>query len=236
MRYYFFDQRFWHDRVAYYSWRDVSAGDFFEVVWMGYVICLGDHISWIEQYKKYTLPSREYEVLMIQDGCFNTKVLQWIHRFTNQWFATYKKTIPLFIWDPDAFAKYHPKKSSKKKTDIPQKLFIVPNVWTLMNTDFSSYWISDISYTLHSQSTKKQKAMMFWDINAWEPVHLVCTYSQIFQNWNNLDKIFVFDAHTWRYKHQQDPRYSLLPTINFLSTLFECEVETTWYILNNKAV
>lgn len=36
---------------------------------------------------------------------------------------------------------------------------------------------------------------------------LVCTPSQMFQDWADLKSIVLLDQHKRRYKSQQDPRY-----------------------------
>lgn len=50
---------------------------------------------------------------------------------------------------------------------------------------------------------------------------LLCTHSQIFQNWSNLKKIYIFNPHTWYYKTQQEPRYNICNIIEYMSKLYK---------------
>ena len=60
---------------------------------------------------------------------------------------------------------------------------------------------------LHGQSTDKQKRDAFRSLKAGKYMTLVCTPSQMFQDWADLKSIVLLDQHKRRYKSQQDPRY-----------------------------
>lgn len=55
---------------------------------------------------------------------------------------------------------------------------------------------------------------------------IVCTYAEIFQDFNNLKKIIFVDPHKWYYAAQQDPRYKVGDVLAKMGELYGAEVKT----------
>lgn len=232
MFFYFFDRHHGHDRVAQSKLEWVSAGDFLEIRWYGYVLSLGDDISRVEQYtQKVELWLPDAEILLLEPKLLSAYSLQVLHRFTHHRFCSYKKAIPLWISDPEELAKRKTtKKKARKKWAKPQALHIYPNLWSLSNHS-SLYSKQEWSVILHSQSTKKQKAEAFWSIKNGDVEALVCTYSQMFQDWHELDQITLYDQHTRYYKSQKDPRYHAVTAAQYIANIYSCQLDMSWFSL-----
>lgn len=228
MYYYFFDRYYGHDRVAQAVPEWVCAWDFFEARGFGYVLCLWDSVSRVEQYNYPALDLTDAEIIMIAPSAMSKQSLVLLHRFTHHWFCPYKKAIPLWISDAGQRAKRVPKsKRSKKKND--QSLIVFPNLRSL--THYTNTHDLDERLILHSQSTIKQKSEAYWSIRSWSTQHLACTYSQIFQDRSQLREITLVDQHTRYYKSQQDPRYHTWVVLDEMSTIFGSRLEKTWLSL-----
>lgn len=233
MYFYFFDRYYGHDRVAQAQLEGVWPWDFFEARGYGYVLCLGESVSWVEQYTKYIdIALSEAEIFLVCSHVLSDATLSLIHRFTHQRSCSYKKTMPLWIWDPEELAKRKPetKKRKEKKEGVEQQLVIYPNLRSLSNDaslDLSQQWVM----MLHSQSTKKQKSEAFWSIRDGSTKKLVCTYSQMLQEWNHLTSITIHDEHTRYYKSQQDPRYHAVEVTKKMAEVYTSDLKMTWYSL-----
>ena len=84
---------------------------------------------------------------------------------------------------------------------------------------------------MNGKHTKKQRAEVFWKIKNGAPETLVCTYSQIFQDWQDLKRIILIDQHKRYYKNQQDPRYYTPRVVEKMGEIYECEVvKTGWEV------
>jgi len=87
-----------------------------------------------------------------------------------------------------------------------QNLFIFPDLWSL------TIFLESINFNYQVVSvsaTKKQRIKNFFDIKLWKIKNIITTHGWIFQDWKNLQTIFVFDPYKWYYKNQQNPRYYL---------------------------
>lgn len=54
---------------------------------------------------------------------------------------------------------------------------------------------------------------------------IICTYAEIFQDFNNLKKIIFIDPHKRYYAAQQDPRYKVGEVLAKLAELHGIEVK-----------
>ena len=234
MYYYFFDRYYGHDRVAQAHLDDVQAWDFFEAVGYGYVLCLWDSLSRVEQYGKYIEPGiQKAELLPIQKWLLSQQSLEMMHWFTHHRFCAYKKALPLYISDPEEIAKRKTKKMKKKKWENKdeQKLIIYPNLRSLQN-DASLDLTESGTIFLHSQSTKKQKSEGFRKIRNGVVDKLVCTYSQMLQDWDNLVSVTLIDQHTRYYKSPQDPRYEAGAVVDMIWEIYGSKTIKTGYDLS----
>ena len=133
-----------------------------------------------------------------------------------------------------------------------QQLIIFPDLWTLKqvcksplsprghslptSSEFTSsqggdqlVWHGVV--VLHGKSTKKQKSEAFLGIKSWAIATLICTYSQIFQDWQNLQHIILIDQHKRYYKHQQDPRYYVPTVVEKMAEIYGAHVTRTGQVL-----
>gem|GEM_PF-5754444 len=158
MRYYFFDRYYGHDRVAQGpELSKVKPGDFFEARGVGYVLCLGESVTWMEQYTKFQ-EAQLGEVELIHYGSlFSEKALSILHWFTLHRFCVYKKAIPLRVGNVEELAKRQVRTKKKQAVDHEQQLLIYPHVWALVN-DPGLEGDDLTRKVLTSQTTKKQKA------------------------------------------------------------------------------
>lgn len=234
MRYYFFDRHYGHDRVAEaVELATISPWDFFEARGIGYGVCLGESISWMEQASRYqekTLSEAEIVKIWV---VMSDEALRTLHWFTQHRFCTYKKAMPLRISNPEEWAKRVPKNTKKKKKNTDpkeQELIIYPNMWSIMN-DPAGYMSDTSTLVLHSQSTKKQKAEAYRWLQSGAFTRCICTPSQIFQDWQHLTKITLHQQHTRYYKNQQDPRYHAVDVVKKLAQVYDADLDLTWYDL-----
>ena len=118
-------------------------------------------------------------------------------------FDTYKDYLKMWdnsikFVDYDFFKTYKPSNL--------QNLFVFPNLWSINcfteNIDFD-YTLLNISWTNLSRMKH------FFNIKFWKEKNIITTNAWVFQDWYNLDSIFVFDPYKWYYKNQQNPRYYL---------------------------
>ncbi len=229
MWYYFFDRHYGIDRVAFaQKLHQIKVWDFFEARWIWYVVCLWKDISWVEQYTKYVDKQLEKAEIIPLWNLFSKQTIHLLHWFTQHRFCSYKKAIPLRVWDIQELAKR--KKSKKKKNEWIQQLMIYPNLRSIHN-DFSIEKLQTWYLLLHWQSTKKTKAEGYWHIQSWVNCSVVCTFSQMFQDWQNLTSISFMHQHMRYYKNQQDPRYHSLVVVKKMSELYNVSLDVSWYSL-----
>ena len=54
---------------------------------------------------------------------------------------------------------------------------------------------------------------------------VLCTYSQIFQDWSDLQVVILHDQHVRWYKHQQDPRYYTPTVVDMMVAHYKASVK-----------
>lgn len=230
-----FNLYFSFDKIVYLQTSTkLSIGDLIYIKW-SYAIVLWDNISFKELYYKYNLSYETVEI--IYKNFLNKNSIKLINYIVLEYFSTFRKVIPLFVPDNniDKLLKNKLKiKSIKlnsldiidnkisisKEINKEKKIFIFPNVWSAYNIInnnkiIENYWIYYWSTSILS------KSKLFWEISMNKKLDLLCTHSQIFQNWSNLKKIYIFNPHTWYYKTQQEPRYNICNIIEYMSKLYK---------------
>jgi len=100
-----------------------------------------------------------------------------------------------------------------------QQLFVFPDLWTMENVK-ESLKNHKTSLFLSGNDTVVKKTKAFLDIKNAKAKNLFCTHSQIFQDYKNLKKIYVFDPYKWYYKNHQNPRYRLPEVINQIAYFY----------------
>ncbi|EKD24611.1 MAG: hypothetical protein ACD_80C00186G0001 [uncultured bacterium (gcode 4)] len=116
-----------------------------------------------------------------------------------------------------------------------QTLIVFPDLWTMFNTIPSEDWNIETlkdwkiensnMVTLLSMQTQNQKDVHRWEIKKWIKSVIVCTYAEIFQDFNDLKKIIFVDPHKRYYANQQDPRYKVGDVLEEMKRLYGAELE-----------
>ncbi len=101
-----------------------------------------------------------------------------------------------------------------------QNLFVFPDLWSISvfqeNIDFN-HTILNISWTNLSRTRH------FFNIKSWKEKNIITTHAWVFQDWHNLDSIFVFDPYKWYYKNQQNPRYYLPDVVKQIKFFYQAK-------------
>lgn len=87
-----------------------------------------------------------------------------------------------------------------------QNLFVFPDLWSI------NCFIEKINFKytlLNISGTNLSRIKHYFAIKTWKEKNIITTHAWVFQDWYNLDSIFVFDSYKWYYKNQQNPRYYL---------------------------
>lgn len=167
--------------------------------------------------------------------------LQLLHRMTYQWYSTYKNAIKLFL-DSDIsrlITKEEKKIWKKRIIDFligeikiqnkkwGQILLIFPDLWTITNTILpeSVDWL-----LLNSLATQSRKNTNRRKIKTWKEKLIFSTSAGIFQDFEQLEKIYLIEPDKRYYASQQDPRYKVWDVVNKMSQLYNAELE----IINSK--
>lgn len=218
------EQYAWFDRVFKTdSSVKLSRWDLIKL-WNSHFIILWNQISFPELYQKHKLEiSIQPEI--VYKNFLKENTLDLINFLTYTYYTSYNNIIPLFI-DNDITRILLAQVSTKK--NVEQSLIVFPDLWSISNYNLDSFEL-DWYTLLHWQSTEKQKITAFWWIKSWKIKNLICTYSQIFQDWVNLKKIIIIDTHKWYYKNQQDPRYSVVSVVEKMAEIYESEIIEYWY-------
>lgn len=243
-----FDKYAWFDRVFKVETNyKLNAWDLIDYLWSIFLV-LWEKISFESLYIKFWM-ELSIKPQVVVKNFLSTKTMEFIHYMVYQNYTSYKNVIELFF-DYESADKLLKLEVSKKKipeyADIQidynfskillsnkkydwQQLIVFPDLWTMTN-----YWIENWKLTiedwvvLHGHATDKQKNIVFWWIKSWKISTLFCTYSQIFQDWKDLKKIIIIDAHKWYYKSQQDPRYYVPSVLNKFADLYWANIEKFW--------
>lgn len=194
---------------------------------------------------------RKYNIQTIIPWLLRSRSIDLLHWFVNEWYTTYKNALPLWLYDIEDIIKRQAKKKNEKwkmqnvecksqkiifknekllvsEEEIGgQQLVVFPDLWTLHNEvgwdKNEIFHLPQVSF-LHGKSTKKQKSDAFLGIRDWSIGTLFCTYSQIFQDWQNLQQIILIDQHKRYYKNQQDPRYYVPTVLEKMAKIWNTEL------------
>jgi primosomal protein N' len=214
------------------------------MIWTDYFINLWNEISFPESYN-YKLKTQD-DTNIIHKKFLYPNTIKLIHFLVYTYYTTYKNIIPLFINLDISKLLTRQKKTSKKivydnsnwntkKNKIEfswnlldwQQLIVFPDLRTLTQSiDINSLW-ENISINSW-KNTIKQKDELFRQIKTGKTTTLICTYSQIFKDWKNLQNITIIDNHKWYYKNQQDPRYETNNVLEKMSKIYECSLTIHW--------
>ena len=111
-------------------------------------------------------------------------------------------------------------RSVQKESSKSQQCIVFPDLRTMQQLAPTSLLNYPGVAVWHSWLTAVQQAKIFSAIKWWQIHTLLTTHAGIFQDRYDLEEIVVIDAHKWRYKSQQDPRYWTPSVLKHLSQLW----------------
>lgn len=54
---------------------------------------------------------------------------------------------------------------------------------------------------------------------------LICTHSQIFQDWKSLHQILIIDPHKRYYKNTHSPKYDTMQVVKHMADLYHADLQ-----------
>lgn len=240
---YSFSRFGWFDRVFKLSDENkkAKAGDLL-CLWSEYFLCLGKKLSFEELYTKMeTLKNGNMEICY--KGFLNKETMALLHWMVETYYTTYKSVVKHFVTDElnkllEREGKIKGGKVEKLKhgkmlesfsiSDSWQTLIVFPDLRTMTNSSVKCRVQSaelPWTVTLLASQTEKQKAEHRWEIKKGMQSVILCTYAEIFQDFNDLKKIIRVDPHKWYYANQQDPRYKVGEVLKKMAELWWAELE-----------
>jgi len=221
-----FDKYAGHDRVFLWQikeeifWKSkkasFQAGDlvtFGEDVFL----CLGKEVSFPEIYNYAYLSTLKAKI--IYKWLISPTSMQYIHRMVYQRYSSYKSVLKYFLsFDIPKLLAREIKENSSNSLD--QKLYLFPDLWSLMNVVPESQQNKKGHIFLHSQMTAKQKDLARRNIKKGLIHTVFTTHSGMFQDWDNLQKITIYDPHKRYYANHQDPRYKVITCVNEMKKIY----------------
>lgn len=243
---YWFNKYAWVDKVWKSDW-NFKPGDLIQL-WEDFYVALWKEVSFFEQYV-YWVQADPSKTALIHKKLLNKQTLELLHRMVYQRYSTYKNTVKLFL--PQEIDKLIDRKLSKKtkKTNAKdihpislsleerevkgeikisqnwQTLLVFPDLRTLINLTDPDFREDELVDTLLSSNTQNQKDKSRRNIKNWNTQVILATHSEIFQNYKNLQKIFIVQPHKRYYSNQQDPRYKTLEVVQKLAKIWNCELQ-----------
>lgn len=213
---------------------NLQAGDLLQ--WgSDFFLVLGDSVSFPELYN--TLYSWSTKFSLAYKKLLSEPTLQLLHRMTYQRYTSYKNTMKLFLdSDIEKLILKEPKTSKKEqnihfqlgKINIQnekkgQILVVFPDLWTFHNS-------IDLTKTggtfLSSLDTQSKKNNNWRKIKNWNEKLIFCTWSEIFQDFQALEKIYLVEPQKWYYASQQDPRYKVECVLQKIGELYGAKMIT----------
>jgi len=208
---YSFTKYAWHDRVFLRpNAPKCKAGDLLQCG-EGYLLVLGDKISFQEKYNNQRVSNNKSEPLY--SSLLTPHSMELLHRIVANYYSTYKACVKYFVsQDLDKLLQREIKVKKKDVTDQAQELYLFPDLWTLMNTVDEEVLNAPNNIFLNSKMSPKQKDLAWRKIKTGVMHKIFCTHGNMFQDWRNLKKVNIYEPHKWYYKSQRDPRY-YVPTV-----------------------
>ncbi len=244
---YSFDRFYGFDKVCLLGEqagkKKVKPGDLL-VIGNQYFLALWETISFPEQYQHLTTVQAE----LVYKEFLSAPALKLFHWMVEMYYTTYKSVVRLFVSnDLEKLLERESKiKLSKAKNiriprlwnlnfaETGQTLVVFPDLRTMFNYDRTIEQLNDGTIEnnwvviLSATHTEKQKDVHRWEIKKWMKSVILCTYAEIFQDFNDLKKIIFIDPHKRYYANQQDPRYKVWDVVEEMKALYGAELEIVW--------
>lgn len=216
MRFYVFKN--YHNDLAYISDANCKIWDLL-ACWEEYLLCLWNELWWYDdqksEYSDNIYNSQNTNLTIAK--FLSEKTIEIIHILTRQYFTDIGNVIKLYIHDIESIIKHKP--LTKKKSKWSQKLYIYSDSWSIRNSSEID-WLFEAIDIISSYPTTVQQSKLFWKIKSWVSEWLVCTHGIIFQDWNKLSDIYIYDSRRRYYKNQKDPRYETLEVIKVMADIY----------------
>lgn len=101
-----------------------------------------------------------------------------------------------------------------------QNLLVFPNFWSI------NCFLENVKFKynlINTSSSNLQKLKNFLWVKTWKIKNVITTHAWVFQDWNNLNSIFVFYPYKWYYKNQQNPRYYLPEVVKQIKFFYDAK-------------
>lgn len=220
-----------------------KAGDILADGENKYYLCLGEEISFSESYvdKRFALS----DCRILYKSILSEKSINFLNRMVYHRYSSYKSVLKYFILEDIDFLmskEIKTKKSdSKILTDVEifeknwlsispawQTLIVFPDLFNLYQTVSKEILDQDCVIFLNSTDSVSLQTKKRWQVKSWKAKVIFATHSEVFQDYQDLKKIVLFDPNKWYYNNQQDPRYKIKDVLNHLATLWWISVEIEW--------
>ncbi|MDR0282894.1 MAG: hypothetical protein LBI53_06530 [Candidatus Peribacteria bacterium] len=194
-----------------------------------FLLHLGSEISFSELYQ-YTYPPTSARVIIPQ--LMDQRGLEFLHRMVYQRYSTYKSVLKYFIsMEIESFLLREQKTKVQKKSERSflgslelaqqgQILIIFPDNRSRFNILGSEIMDAPDTLHLYSSDTQNKKDQHRRMIKKGSSLPIIATHSEVFQPFQDLKKIILFDSHKRYYHNQQDPRYHLPVIAQKMSELY----------------
>ncbi|MFZ2150801.1 MAG: hypothetical protein WAZ12_00575 [Candidatus Absconditicoccaceae bacterium] len=205
-------------------------------------LCLGDEISFQEQYE-YKYEINISNTSLISQSFLTDKTLDMVNWMVYRWYSSYKSVLKYFVsFDIEGLmnrGKIPSKKIKIKNNEIiiengnikisdnkinGQQLVIFPDLWTLFNSVDEDILSAKGNILLKSNDTQNQKDKKWRMIKNGCINNVFCTHGEIFQDRNDLKKIILIDPYKRYYENQQDPRYSVNDVVKKMEEIYGTKI------------
>jgi len=204
-------------------------------------VCLGDEISFPEQYVYFHVPKMDMQIL--HKWLLSPKAVQMIHRMVYTYYSTYKSVMKYFVSDDwEKLLGLKPKRVKRNEWCVTsykianlslsldtrnsaQTLVVYPDLWTIMNSvDEKELTKKEVAF-LSSTNSQWQKDKHRWAVKTWNVSMIYASPSEIFHDFYDLKKIIFIDPHKRYYANQQDPRFKVGAVLQRMSELYDVQLE-----------
>lgn len=196
-----------------------------------YYLVLGEEIAFPELHG--TLHPQSASFSLVEKSLLSEPTLQLLHDMVYQRYSSYKTVIKLFL-DKEVvnLLKKKPSKKEKNKkaechigpqhisSEKGQTLIVFPDLRTREN------YLHQTQNTLqlNALDTQAKKNLNRWKIKNGSESLIIATGSEIFQDFQKLESIYLVEPQKWYYASQQDPRYKAQSVLEKMAELYGAEL------------
>lgn len=228
---YDFAHQNWQDGVLWSPWVDQKYKTW-DLLYRNehYFLVLWDEISFSELYRDVC---EESDFKLVEKKFLHKTTMERIHWMVYQRYSNYKSIIKLFLdSDIPALLSKIPKKTKKaQKSELHigqhhivaeegQVLCVFPDLRSIKNT----IGLASSALLLSSLDTQSKKNTHRASIRSGAENMIVSTSSEIFQDFNSLQKIYFIEPQKRYYASQQEPRYKVKSVLEKLAEINKAEL------------